>query len=242
MSDWHIARVRQRGLMDKWHLCGNYMKAHSVRLRVADHCLLNKATEAVSGIVRQLVFVAPHISSIFISSLFISLDILCLLCVWIPFAILCTKLKSIWAHIVKDKCHAPPTLQPIATFRQARRAVKQLMESVIFDSLMNMHEVFLSASRGPIPLFWIPLPSIAVFMMFSRGERPATPLCWVALNEEKKRGRKSCLVLPLMSKSMHLSLKRWEREKETEAIGTPRTRPKHSHRGSYHMQWIGAFF
>lgn len=68
------------------------MKAHSVRLsivktarssraKLADHRTLNEATEAVPGIVKQPVFVAPHISSIFISSFFMSLFILCLLCV-----------------------------------------------------------------------------------------------------------------------------------------------------------------
>lgn len=65
------------------------MKAHSVRLSVvrdgselqSKACTLNETAEAVPGIVRQLMFVAPHISSIFISSLFMSLVILCLLCV-----------------------------------------------------------------------------------------------------------------------------------------------------------------
>lgn len=65
------------------------MKAHSVRLSVvawsraklADHCLLNETTEAVSGIVRRPVFVGPHISSIFISSFLTNRLIRCLLCV-----------------------------------------------------------------------------------------------------------------------------------------------------------------
>lgn len=66
------------------------MKAHSVwlsvvawscRAKLADHCTLNQTTEAMPGIVRQLVFVAPHISSIFISSLFKPLLIVCSLCV-----------------------------------------------------------------------------------------------------------------------------------------------------------------
>lgn len=55
------------------------MKAHSVQLsivawscreKLAEHCTLNETTEAVPGIVRQLVFLAPHISSIFISYFF----------------------------------------------------------------------------------------------------------------------------------------------------------------------------
>lgn len=64
------------GLMDKWHLWGNYMKAHSVWLGVVEEAselpTSSALNEAVPGIVRQLVFVAPHISSIFISSFFMS--------------------------------------------------------------------------------------------------------------------------------------------------------------------------
>lgn len=103
---------------------------------------------------------------------------------------------------------------PPATSRATR-------ESLISHLLMNM-QVFLSASLWPILLSFPPgsrFPPSLFFTMCSEGERPATPLRWVALNEEKKRGRekkKSCPVLPLMSKSMHLSLKRrreWERER-----------------------------
>ena len=64
------------------------MKAHSAGLsvvRVAEQSsptsTLNETTEAVPGIVKQLVIVAPHISSIFISSFFMSLFIPWLLCV-----------------------------------------------------------------------------------------------------------------------------------------------------------------
>ena len=60
------------------------MKAHSAGLsvvRVAEQSALNETTEAVPGIVKQLVIVAPHISSIFISSFFMSLFIPWLLCV-----------------------------------------------------------------------------------------------------------------------------------------------------------------
>lgn len=73
MFEWHIARELQRGLMDKWHLWGNYMKAHSVWLSlVAQSCWeqlfsLNESTGAVLGIMRQLVLLVPHITGIFIT-------------------------------------------------------------------------------------------------------------------------------------------------------------------------------
>lgn len=156
-----------------------------------------------------------------------------------------TKLKSIRTHIVGDKCHAPPPppLQPIATSRQGLQSCGAALESMIYDSLMNMHEVFLSASCCPIPLFSTPASLHYCFSWCAVGERgqPHPSAEWHSMRRRKEE-EKSCLVLPLMSKSMHLSLKRWEREKEREAIGTPRTRPKHSHRSSYHMLWIGAFF
>lgn len=73
MFEWHIARELQRGLMDKWHLWGNYTKAHSVWLSlVAQSCWeqlfsLNESTGAVLGIMRQLVLLVPHITGIFIT-------------------------------------------------------------------------------------------------------------------------------------------------------------------------------
>lgn len=76
MFDWHIAGVLQRGLMDKWHLWGNYTKAHSEWLslvarsrweQLSDHSSLNGTTDAVLGIMRQLVLLVSHITSIFIT-------------------------------------------------------------------------------------------------------------------------------------------------------------------------------
>lgn len=46
------------------------------------------------------------------------------------------------------------------------------------------------ASAHSSSFFQLPLLSITVFMKCSGGERPATPLYWVALNGEKKGGRK----------------------------------------------------
>lgn len=135
----------------------------------------------------------------------------------------------------------PPPLQPIATSRQG--PAEQPWNQWFFDLLMNMQEVFLSASRCPIPLFSSPASLHYCFSWCAVGERgqPHPSAEWHSMRRRKGE-EKSCLVLPLMSKSMHLSLKRGEREKERRAIGTPRTRPKHSHRSSYHMLWIGAFF
>lgn len=69
MFDWHIARVLQRELMDKWHLWGNYTRAHSVWLslvapscweQLSSHSSLNETTKAVLGIMGQLVLLVPH--------------------------------------------------------------------------------------------------------------------------------------------------------------------------------------
>lgn len=108
----------------------------------------------------------------------------------------------------------PPPLQPIATSR--RGPAEQPRNQWFFDSLMNMQEVFLSASRCPIPLFSSSrFPPLLFFMMCSRGERPATPLRWVALNEEKKRGRK---ILPGTSpnEQINASVPQERREGERE--------------------------
>lgn len=63
------------------------MKPHSVwlsvveRAKLADHCMLNQTAQAAPDIVKQLVLVALHISSIFISPFFMSLRSVCWLCV-----------------------------------------------------------------------------------------------------------------------------------------------------------------
>lgn len=121
---------------------------------------------------------------------------------------------------------SPHPSSPEPLLDQACRAA---LESVIFDLLMNMQQVFLSPSRCPIPLF---STAACLYFCFSRcavGERgqPHPSAEWHSMRRRKGEG-KSCLVLPLMSKSMHLSLKRWEWVKKRDAIGTPRTRPKHS--------------
>lgn len=73
MFEWHIARKQQRGLMDKWHLWGNYTKTHSVWLSlVAQSCWeqlfsLNESAGAELGIMRQLLLLVPHITDIFIT-------------------------------------------------------------------------------------------------------------------------------------------------------------------------------
>lgn len=156
------------------------------------------------------------------------------------FAILSLRVSGL--TLLRTNVMRPPThsrSQPLLD--KAYRVV----ESMIFDLLMNMQGVFLSASRCPIPLFSAPTSLHHCFSWCAVGERgqPHPSAEWHSMRRRKEE-EKSCLVLPLMSKSMHLSLKRWEREKkkEREAIGTPRTRPKHSHRSSYHMLWIGAFF
>lgn len=96
----------------------------------------------------------------------------------------------------------------------------------------------------PILLFSAPTFRLALFFtMCTEGERPATPLCWVALNEKKKRRRK-ILAGTSPNEQINASVpqeKAQSGRKEWDAIGTPKTRPKHSHRSSYHMLWIGAF-
>lgn len=93
------------------------MKAHSVWLSVvvwsfremlAHYCSLNETTEAVPGIVRQLVLVAPHISSIFISCFYISISIFVSLVSEFYYLFFSTKLKSIRTHIDGDKRHTLP--------------------------------------------------------------------------------------------------------------------------------------
>lgn len=93
------------------------------------------------------------------------------------------------------------------------------------------------------PPFSTPASLHPCFSRCAVGERgQPRPCAEYHSMSRRKEEEKPCLVLPLMSKSMHLSLKRQEREKEREAIGTQKMRPKHSHRGSYHMVWMGAFF
>lgn len=183
--------------------------------------------EAVSGIVRQPAFVGPHISSIFISSLLTKP----------PYSSLALCMNSI------SDCLAPSSgVLGFASFWA------NVISPCTLRSSLGINDFWFADKYARSPLFLLPnppflspgSPPLLFFMMCSRGQRPATPLHWVALNEEKKRGRKkSCLVLPLMSKSMHLSLKGCKNEGES--IGTPRTRPKPSHRSSYHNLWIEAF-
>lgn len=104
---------------------------------------------------------------------------------------------------------APPTLQPLGDSSEAT------LESMIFHLLMNM-QVFLSPSPRPILLF--STAPVSLYPCFSRcavRERGQPhPFAEWHSKRRRKGGEKSGLVLPLMSKSMHLSLKRrreWER-------------------------------
>lgn len=55
--------------------------------------------------------------------------------------------------------------------------------------ICKMSLIFLASLPNP-PFLNSGWPPLLFFMMCSQGERPATPLSWVALNAEKKRGRK----------------------------------------------------
>lgn len=63
MFDWHIVTVPERGLMDKWHLWGNYMKAHSLGLSVfrASQSKAYRREAAAEAI--EFGFLTPRISS-----------------------------------------------------------------------------------------------------------------------------------------------------------------------------------
>lgn len=143
--------------------------------------------------------------------------------------------------IVEDKCHTPSHPSPTVTSRWGLWSSTGIYD--FFALLMNMQDVAYLSSSLPNPPFlnsgW---PPSLFFMMCSQGERPATPLSWVALNEEKKRGRK-ILPGPFPNEQINASVlqEMREGEKDREAIGTTRPRPKHSHRSSYHMLWMGPF-
>lgn len=80
---------------------------------------------------------------------------------------------------------APP--HPPATWRQ------QWSNAGINDfSFADEYASLLISSPSPKPPFFYSsrFPLSLFFTMCSEGERPATPLRWVALKEEKKRGRK----------------------------------------------------
>lgn len=85
-------------------------------------------------------------------------------------------------------------------------------------------------SRCPIPLFWAHASLHCWFSWCAVGERGQPHPCaeWHSMRRRKEE-EKSCRVLPLMSKSMHLSLKRWKRgrrKREREAIGKPEDQAK----------------
>lgn len=119
--DWHIARVLQRKPMDKWHLWGNYTRAHSGGLSlVAPSCWeqlsslssLKETTKAVLGIMAQLVLLLLPITDIYFLS-FISHRWL-----WVEF------LEAIPWHLrvsrltAEDKRHPRPLPSPTATSRR----------------------------------------------------------------------------------------------------------------------------
>lgn len=99
------------------------------------------------------------------------------------------------------------------------------------------------ASCSPIPLFSTSAPLHDCFSRCAVRERgqPHPSTEWHSMRRRKGE-EKSCLVLSLMSKSMHQSLKRSEREKEREKLLGPQGPGQNTHRSSYRMLWIGAFF
>lgn len=194
MFDWHIARVLQRELMDKWHLWGNYTRAHSVWLRlVAPSCWeqlsspssLNETTKAVLGIMGQLLLLVPHITGMYIT--FISHHWL-----FVEYPVVISLNLRVSGLIAQGKCHTRTLPSPTVTSRQSLQSSFVIDDFFFFFGLlMNMQDVsYLSSSLPNPPFLNSSWPPLLFFMMCSQGERPATPLSWVALNEEKKRGRK----------------------------------------------------
>lgn len=247
MFDWHIARVLQRGLMDKWHLWGNYMKAHSARLSVVERARRPLRAEwnhrgRASHCKPACVCSSTYFQHIYQLLLYVPLHSLLAMCMNSISKSAILSLRVSGLTLLGTNVMLPPPLQPILD--EACRAVEQPWNQwfLIRWWICKKSSYRLAAAQSPF-LFSAPASLHYCFSWCAVGERgqPHPSAEWHSMRRRKGE-EKSCLVLPLMSKSMHLSLKRWEREKEREAIGTPRTRPKHSHRGSYHMLWIGAFF
>lgn len=110
-----------------------------------------------------------------------------------------SQLTLLWINVTPT--HPPPP------WSQRFRAN---LESMIFHLLMNM-QVVLSARPlpNPPPFFFssgFPHQCFSLCAVGDRGQpHPSTE--WHSMRR-RKGVEKSCLVLPLMSKSMHLSLKR----------------------------------
>lgn len=171
--------------------------------------------------------------------------------VHIPSLALCRNPRSDSIELKSIRTHCwgqmSSFLTPLTHSQIQTRPVRAELASMIFleggGLLMNMQDVsYLSSSLPNPPFLNSSWPPLLFFMMCSQGERPATPLSWVALNEEKKRGRK-ILPGPFPNEQINASVlqEMREGEKDRDAIGTPRPRPKHSHRSSYHMLWMGPF-
>ena len=118
--------------------------------------------------------------------------------------------------IVEDKFHIYTLHSPTVTSRQGSIGIYDF-----FGLLMNMQDVAYLSRSLPNPSFlnsgW---PPLLFFMMCSQGERPATPLSWGALNEEKKRSRK-ILPGPFPNEQINASVLQEMREgvEDREAIG-----------------------
>ena len=196
MFDWHIAGVLQRG--GNWQVA--FMRQLHERafsgaqwsrrlLWVAEQCLPTSCTELIhqawycetasvcSSTYFQQIYQLTHCLPLY-SSVALCMNS-------ISDSLQLTLRVSRLALLGTNVLYLPP-LQHLATYTKSCRAA---LESMIFHYLMNM-QVFLFAGPFPILLFSAPASLITVFMMCSGGERPATPLHWVALNEEKKKGRK----------------------------------------------------
>lgn len=118
-------------------------------------------------------------------------------------------------------CPSPPP--SIQGFQNSGTA----LESLIFDLLMNMQGVLLLASPCPIPLFLTHTLFHHCFSWCAVGERgqPHPSTEWHSMSRRKGE-EKSCLVLPLMSKSMHLSLKRGKGRKREGCYWDPKDQAK----------------
>lgn len=146
-------------------------------------------------------FVAPHISSIFISFFFMaSLSSLK------PINNSTMLSLRVSELILRGTNVMPPLYPSIPTFRHGLQCCG-IGEFWFADEYARR--------LCPIPLF---SASVSLHPCFSRcavGERGQPRPSAEGHSMVRRKGEeKSCLVLSLMSKSMHLSLKRQEREKE----------------------------
>lgn len=139
-------------------------------------------------------------------------------CVGIPIVI--PLILRVSGLIVEDKCHTPPHPSLTVTFAQGLQQSSIGIYDFFFGVcwwICKMSLIFLAPR--PILLFSTLAGLLYCFSWCAVRERgqPHPSAEWHSMRG-RKGVEKSCLVLSLMSKSMHLSFKRCKREKKTEKL------------------------